>query len=225
MRYWRIAAATVVLILALSGCAREIAGVAQRDSSASGVTITDDEFGILVGRPDAPAQIELFTEPQCDHCAQLQADYGDAIKKHIESGDLAVTYRPLTFLDDQFDDDYSAVVANALFLAVDPATSATAFQEFVEELWASQDLSFTDYVDSDFADIAKKSGLAQNIVDNISAGKSAVDTDGMSVFNGQALLVAVSGSIRTPVVFDANSDSEVDIDDADWLDKLTKKTK
>src|SRR3546814_10540793 len=57
------------------------------------------------------------------------------------SSDL-VTYRPLTFLDDDYD-GYSSKVANALFLAATPTgdTAATGaqFQRFVEELWINQD--------------------------------------------------------------------------------------
>jgi protein-disulfide isomerase len=223
MRYWRTAfAAIVVLALTLTGCARQIAGVAQPDSSKSGVAITDDDFGIVVGFPDAPAQIELYTEPQCDHCAHLQQEFGDEIKSHIESGQLAITYRPLTFLDDSFGNDYSAVASNALFLAADPSTTAEVFQTFVEDLWANQDLSYDNYSDGDFADIATESGLSAAVVENIGAGKSVVDTDSMSVFNGQQLLLVASGEIRTPVVYDVNAKSEVDVNDPKWLDKLVK---
>src|ERR1700759_3247418 len=96
------------------------------------VTITSDGFGIVAGFADAPVQLEIFTEPQCPHCAHLQATFGEDIKRHIESGQFTVTYRPMPFLDDEYEIDCAAAVANALFLAAEPSTSAATFQNFVE---------------------------------------------------------------------------------------------
>ena len=101
------------------------------------MAVSDDGHGIVAGFDDAPVNVELYTEPQCNHCADLQADFGDEIAHYIDIGQLAVTYRPLTFLDDVAD-GYSARVSNALFLAVVPRRRLTAFQAFVEELYAQQ---------------------------------------------------------------------------------------
>lgn len=214
-----IAVAGAVLI-ALSGCAREIAGVAQKDPVGPGVALADDGFGIRVGLSGAPVQIELFTEPQCDHCADLQASVGEDMKRHIESGLLAVTYRPLTFLDEQYYTDYSAVASNALFLTVTPQTTATEFQTFVEDLWANQDLSYGDFTDEDFADLAQDSGLSDEIVSEISAGKSAVDPDEMNEANSDNLMDVGTGRVGTPTVYDLKNEEIVDISESDWLDRL-----
>ncbi|MDF2826445.1 MAG: protein-disulfide isomerase, partial [Mycobacterium sp.] len=87
--------------LTLTGCADEIAGVAVPDPRKAGVALTDDGFGIVTGFADAPVQVEIFTEPQCSHCADLQATHGQEIRSAIGNGQLTVTYRPLTFLDDE----------------------------------------------------------------------------------------------------------------------------
>ena len=113
MRYWAVLA---VLMMALTGCARVVAGTAQPDQHPAGIALSTDGFGIVVGFPDAPVQLELFTEPQCDHCAHFQATFGEDIRSEIQSGRLAVTYRLLTFFDDS-DTGYSHTVSNALFLA------------------------------------------------------------------------------------------------------------
>jgi protein-disulfide isomerase len=84
------------------------------------VAATEDGYGIVVGLPDAPAEVEIYTEPQCEHCADFQARFGEDLRSHLQSGLLAVVYRPLTFLDDEYDTDYSAAAANALFLAAAP---------------------------------------------------------------------------------------------------------
>ena len=101
------------------GCSRQITGTAQVDPNQPSVDITKDKFGIRAGSDDAPVQLELYTEPQCSHCADLQADFGDQLAYYIGIGQLAVTYRPLTFLDTGAD-GHSAHVANALFAAAPP---------------------------------------------------------------------------------------------------------
>ena len=116
-------------------------------------------------------QIEIFTEPQCNHCAELQDGFGDEIEHYINLGQLAVTYRPLTFLDDEPGEDYSARVANALFLAVGPAeateepnvASGPEFQRFVEELWANQDPGGTGPTDEEMEEMATKAGMPTDV--------------------------------------------------------------
>ncbi len=99
---------------------------------------TSDGYGVVVGSPVAPVQLEIFIEPQCPDVAKLESSYGDRIASGIGSGRLAVTYRPLTFLDDKHHNDVSARIANALFVAADPATSPTAYQAFVQDLYRHQ---------------------------------------------------------------------------------------
>ena len=115
-------------------------------------------------------QLELYTEPQCSHCADLQADFGDQLAYYIGIGQLAVTYRPLTFLDQQ-PDGHSAHVANALFAAATPGGpegrrhAARAFQRFVEDLWAHQDIGGPGPSDDEMADMAKSVGIPAAQVD------------------------------------------------------------
>ena len=63
------------------------------------------------GLATAPVQLEIFCEPQCPHCAELESTYGDRIAGELASGRLAVTYRWLTFLDDRHHNDVSARVS------------------------------------------------------------------------------------------------------------------
>ncbi|MGH3581263.1 MAG: protein-disulfide isomerase, partial [Mycobacterium sp.] len=54
------------------GCARQVTGNAQPDPVKPMTEVSKDGFGIVAGFPDAPARIEIYTEPQCTHCADLQ---------------------------------------------------------------------------------------------------------------------------------------------------------
>ena len=62
---------------------------------------TIDGNGVLVGSWIAPVQLEIFCEPQCPHCAEFGVDDGDRLAAALASGRLAITYRWLTFLDEQ----------------------------------------------------------------------------------------------------------------------------
>ena len=90
----------IALVLAVAGCTTKVAGTATRDPAQPPLKVSEDGYGIEAGFDDAPTRIEIFTEPQCGHCADLQADFGDQFAYYIGVGALKITYRPLTFLDD-----------------------------------------------------------------------------------------------------------------------------
>lgn len=224
MRNWvRLCAAVAVAALTLTGCARVVTGVATPDPRPPGTAVSEDGYGIIVGHADAPIQLALFTEPQCDHCANFQAAYGEELKAHITAGRLAVVYRVLTFFDDAWDTDYSAQVANALFLSVTPATTADTFQGFVEALWANQDLSETDFTVDDLADLAADAGVNPGQVAAIRAGRDGVDTAAMDAANAELLDEANPDGPGTPTVYDLEREVVVDISDPNWLSALMRR--
>ena len=164
--------------------------------------VTEDGYGHVVGFPDAPVQVEIYTEPQCEHCADFQARFGEGLRSHIQSGQLAVAYRPLTFLDDEYGTDYSQVAANALFLAAAPKTSASTFQSFVEDVWANQGLALEEFTDDDFAALARESGVDAGLVAEIGAGARGVDAVEMNDVDISALSEVTSGPPGTAVLDD-----------------------
>jgi protein-disulfide isomerase len=214
------------LVLVVTGCSRQITGTAQVDPNQPLASITKDGFGIRAGSEEAPVQVELYTEPQCSHCADLQHDFGDQIAYYIGIGALAVTYRPVTFLD-QVPDGYSAHVAKAMFAAAAPGgaegtdgTTARAFQHFVEDLWGHQDRGGPGPSENDMADMAQKSGIPASQVDAIASGASAVDTKNMTDTNMEFLFEIDQVNTGTPTIYDLKKDKKIDIYDNDWLSKL-----
>jgi protein-disulfide isomerase len=205
MRSWLGVSAVAVSWIALG------AGTARADVPRSG-----DGNGVLVGSADAPVQLEIFIEPQCPHVAELESTHGDAIANDIGSGRLTVTYRPLTFLDDRRHTDVSARISNALFLAADPATSPTAYQAFVQNLYRHQ----TGPDNTEIAAMARDSGVPDAVADWIAAGNDAVDTAAMNDANRARLKEGNPENPGTPTVYDLNAKTVVDIQDSDWLDKL-----
>ncbi|BBZ62637.1 DsbA family protein [Mycolicibacterium monacense] len=206
------------LLLFTVGCSREVTGTARQDPNQPRAAVTEDGYGILVGDPEAAAQIEVFTEPQCPHCAALQADFGSELASYVSLGQLAVTYRPVTFLDQN--GDHSARVSNAMFAAADASPRAVAFQAFVEELWAHQQPGGSGPTDAEMADMAQNSGIPAPGVAAVAGGGEAVDTRDMSDLNVELLAEINIYGIGTPTVYDLVNDEVLDINDDNWLSKL-----
>jgi len=190
------------------------AGTAHAD-----VPRTPDGNGVMVGSNDAPAQLEIFCEPQCPYCAQLESTYGDRVAGDLASGRLAVTYRWLTFLDDKRHNDVSARIANALFVAADPTTSATAYQAFVQDLYRHQSSDGPN--NSDIAAMARESGVPEAVADRIAAGDHAVDAAAVSDANRARLNEVNPANPSTPTVYDLRANRLVDLQDPAWLDDLS----
>ena len=214
-----VLATTLALLTASTGCGRTVTGSALRDPDLPGVTLTADGFGIIAGRPDAPAQIEVYTEPQCTHCAHLQDTDGPEMKSMIALGLLTVTYRPVTFLDTEY--GYSAKVANAMFLAAAHGTSAPALQAYVATLWGHQNPGGSAPSDGQLAGWAADSGVSAEAVATIQFGEHAVDTDEMTMTNETRLQEIRDGDAGTPTVYDLTGNTVVDIQETGWLAKLT----
>ncbi|BBZ10592.1 thioredoxin domain-containing protein [Mycobacterium branderi] len=177
---------------------------------------SSDGNGVLVGSAGAPVQLEIFIEPQCPHVAELESTDGDAIARNIGDGRLAVTYRPLTFLDDRKHTDVSARISNALFLAADPATSPTAYQAFVQDLYRHQ----TRPDNNEIAAMARESGVPDAVAEKIAAGDYVVDPAAMNDANRARLVQDNPENPGTPTVYDLNTKTVVDTQDSEWLGKL-----
>ncbi|MGY4712706.1 DsbA family protein [Mycolicibacterium sp. CBM1] len=217
MRYWSALVVTVVVLI--TGCSRDIAGAAEMDPHGPGTAVSKDGYGIVAGDPNAPVHIEIYTEPQCSHCADLQKDFGDRLATYLDFGQLTITYRPLTFYDAK-PGGYSDRVSNALFLAAGPGTSATAFQSFVQKLWGHQDPGGRGPGGEDMAAMARDSGVAATAVEAIRAGKPAVNLKEMADTNFEYLYELDPINTGTPTVYDIKRDKILDIYDDNWLSKL-----
>ena len=225
-----VAAVSAALLFGAVGCTSHVTGTATVDPTKPPLGLSEDGYGIVAGYPDAPIQIEVYTEPQCTHCADLQAAFGEDIKRHINIGELAVTYRPVTFFDDPSTGGHSARVANAMFLAVgapeasDESNMASGpeFQSFVEDLWMHQEPGGPGPSDNQMAKMAQESGLPDDVAGRIGDGDTAdqVDIEEMAAYNYGALIGIDPSRPGTPTVYDLGTREKVDIQDDDWLDNL-----
>ena len=223
---------TVVLITAATmivavGCTKQVAGTAESDPNKPPLTVSKDGYGIVAGFDNAPTKIVIYTEPQCNHCADLQHDFGDQLAYYIAVGQLEVTYRPMTFLDDTTG-GYSGQVSNALFLATQktgsPQVTATGteFQHFVENVWAHQRPGGNPPTGDELLDFAKKAGMPDAVAQNIKGGGPAVNVKEMDDANFEFLYEIDSVETGTPTVYDLGKGEKLDIYDNNWLTKLVQ---
>lgn len=217
---WAGVTVALVFVAALSACTMTLGGRAVLPPGANpkaDVLLADDGFGFRLGKPLARAEIELYIEPQCPHCARLMLEFGDEIARDIKDACLAVTYRPLTFLDSG-PGGYSAQVSNALFLAAQPRAevSAVQLQQFIHNLYTAINPS-GGY--AWIAQVARDSQLPAALVARIDAGETALDTTAMYSFNKARFKAELDSSPYTPAVYDLNANAEVELT-PDWLTKL-----
>jgi protein-disulfide isomerase len=205
--YLGLIAATVTMVTLTTGTAH------------ADVPRTSDGDGVLVGSWLAPVQLEVFCEPQCPHCAEFEAADGDRLAAALAGGRVAVTYRWLTFLDGRHHNDVSARLVNALFLAADPATSPTAYQAFVQDLYRHQ--SSAGPAGGAVATMARDSGLPDAVADRIAAAPNVVDTTAVNDANKGRLKEENPADPGTPTIYNVNTRSVVDTQDPGWLDALT----
>jgi hypothetical protein len=220
MRYW--CSVLALFLLACTGCTREVTGIAQVDRHHPGTVLSADGYGVVVGFPNAPVQLETFIEPQCPHCAEFESVYGDKLAGYVSSGRLALTYRPLTFIDEAKDNHYSARVSNALFVVGRAAISATAYQDFVQNLYKQQDLHGDGPSNDRIGDMARESGISDEVAARIAAGDSGVDVHAMDDANTTRLNSVEPDDPGTPTVYDLKAKKVVDLQDPGWLDNLFK---
>jgi hypothetical protein len=218
---------TAALLITAVGCTKQVAGTAESDPNKPPLSVSKDGYGIVAGFESAPLKIEVYTEPQCSHCADLQADFGDQLAYYIEVGQLEVTYRPMTFLDDAAG-GYSSQVSNALFLAAETAGSpevkatGTEFQRFVQEVWVNQRAGGDPPTEDELQDMAKKAGMPDPVAQHIKGGGSAVNVKDMDDANFEFLYQIDSLDLGTPTVYDLANGEKLDIYDNDWLNKLVQ---
>ena len=103
-------------------------------ATPSGVT---DDYAVLVGAEDASTVITVYEDLQCPVCREFEDATSDQVAKGIESGDVRVEYRLVSFLDDASDNEYSSRALNALLATLDTA-GVDAFKTLHDDLYAHQ---------------------------------------------------------------------------------------
>ena len=168
----------------------------------SAVQVSYDQGITTIGLPNAGKTVELYEDPMCPYCAELENTYGQALAQKIDSGAIAIRYHMLDFLNNlSSSGDYStrAVAASA---CVARGGDAVAFSKFHSGLFASsfqpEERSSSDHSNDDLAQLARDSGASDAVTQCISSGSGVADaaTDTATARTD----LAATGSNGTPTV-------------------------
>lgn len=107
------------------------------DAPAATPSGATDSYSVFVGDEDAPTVVTVYEDLQCPVCQDFEQATGDQLAQGIESGDVRVEYRLVSFLDSASSNEYSSRALNALLVTLD-TTGVDAFKELHDALYADQ---------------------------------------------------------------------------------------
>lgn len=76
---------------------------------------------VRFGPDDASVTIQVVEDFQCPACREFEAAFGDTLAQYRDSGDVAVEYRTIAFLDRASTTDYSSRALNASMCVLEDA--------------------------------------------------------------------------------------------------------
>ncbi|MCX5044701.1 DsbA family protein [Aldersonia sp. NBC_00410] len=187
----------------------------------SDVTATlEDSGAVLLGLPGAAKTIDLFEDPMCPYCAQLEETHGQEVAQAIDDGKLAVRYHLLNFLNRlSASGDYStrAVAASQCVAQTGDGPAYSAFHAalFSPEGQPKENGS-SDHSNDDLATMAKDAGANDDAQQCIKDGTN-VQSAAEAATAGQQAMNDL-GANGTPAVFDGTD--AVETNDPGWVAAL-----
>lgn len=81
-----------------------------------------------------PAQVVLYVDVNCVHCADFEAQFAGQLKTWLGAGDITLEYRNVAYLDRSSPTNYSSRGANALACVADAAPAS--YLSYAEAIFA-----------------------------------------------------------------------------------------
>ncbi|MEU1981957.1 thioredoxin domain-containing protein [Nocardia sp. NPDC019395] len=175
--------------------------------------------GVRLGLPDAPKTLEIYEDPICPGCGNLEHLYGQELSQKIDEGKLAVRYRFVNFLDPKSAaGDYSTRATAALQCVADSG-SGVVFSKFHETLFTTrQPEEGSDLSDDELATIAAEAGAPASAGDCITTGARVEAARTQASGAVDDLKAALEGDAATPSVFDVAT--KIDVQNQGWVQQV-----
>jgi protein-disulfide isomerase len=143
-----IVVAVVLLLVGGIGYAVQSSRDATGETAAPPKGITD-QYALVRGDADAPVTVTVYEDFMCPFCGQFESASRETLDPLVESGDVKVEYRVVSFLDRYSNGtDYSTRSANALAAVLDTAGTDAAVA-FHDTLFEQQPAEGTDGLSDD----------------------------------------------------------------------------
>lgn len=91
--------------------------------------------GMTIGSPDAPLKLTEYGDYQCPYCAEVSTiAFPELMTKYIETGQVSITFSPMSFIGRDHDPDESTLAAEAALCANDQG-----------KFWAMHETIYTNH--------------------------------------------------------------------------------
>lgn len=172
------------------------------------------EGAIELGRPDAPTRLEIFEDPLCPACHQLEHQNGQQIAQEIDNGALVVDYRFVNFLDPESPTKNYSTRAIAALQCVANTGSAPAFGTLHDQLLTTrQPPEGSELTNPQLADLATAAGAPQSRDCILTNSPAAAESAAARATND--LTTAQKGKLSTPTLL--SHGKPLDHTDPNWL--------
>lgn len=189
---------------------------------SSDVQVVLQDNGVtLLGKPGAPVTIDVYEDPMCPYCAELEHKNGQELAQKIDEGSVAVRYHILNFLNQlSASGDYSTrAVAAAQCVAA--TGNGRAYSAFHAALFSPDnqpaEKGSSDHSNDQLAQIARDSGASDEAAQCIASGARVEQAAADAEVGRQGL--AASGATGTPAVI--NNGVVIDaLGNENWVTEL-----
>ncbi|MGN2636385.1 DsbA family protein [Nocardia takedensis] len=180
------------------------------------VSVLAPDGAVQLGRVDAKKTIDLYEDPMCPACGEVERVYSQELAQAVDEGALAVRYRFVNFLDPKSSSkDYStrAIAANE---CVAEAGSGPVYAAFHEKLFVTdQPDEGGDLTNQQLADLARDAGAGEETVQCVATGArvEAARTHAKAALD--QLNGLLDGKAATPAVF--AGPTRLDVNNENWV--------
>ncbi|MTJ61698.1 DsbA family protein [Nocardia seriolae] len=212
-----VAAIVAALYLWNRGDGAEVRNDGYGPAHDPAVTVALDSDGALVlGKPNAKT-IDIYEDPLCPACGQLEKIYGQEIAQQVDLGKIEVRYRLVSFLDPQSKSkDYStrAVAANE---CVAQAGNGPVYAKFHSLLFTTEQPTEggPDHDNKALAILAQQAGAGADVAKCITSGERADTGRAHAEAAKKALDDKLNGRAATPSVF--IDGKKIDVNNKTWV--------
>jgi len=96
-----------------------------------------DGYAVPIGKASAPSTVTVYEDFMCPFCGQFEAASRGPLQKYVDSGDVLMKYRVVSFLDGSSTTKYSTRAANAWAAVVNDSGPDVA-KKFHDLLYENQ---------------------------------------------------------------------------------------
>jgi protein-disulfide isomerase len=197
-------------------------GYGSVSDAAVELTVLDDGV-VQLSAPGATPIVDIFEDPMCPFCGQLEVKHGQELAQKIDEGSVGVRYHMVVLpqLDESSSSgDYSSRAVAASHCVAESG-SAVTYSAFHATLFSAEfqpeENGDSDHSNAELADMATASGAPESVATCITSGTMA-DAASADAETARAALAA-AGAAGTPGVL---VDGQVvdALRDSSWVESL-----